>query len=226
MLQLPDVSSLHPVGRRPATGFGRVLGGGARGARRLQHHHRLHSGRQLALAGQTGGQRRGDRGRGSPPRLRFMSCGPAAGCGAAAGAELASSDHLHFGALRAAARLPAWAGGGAAAGWELDGADHFCALRAAVRRLAVAGCWGATPSIPSSHVTKAHPLNCPHPHIATPHAPTYSLTQVLDWNRAPILTGQHPRSRCPSCTPHHIPPAHLSTHPSLTPGWRPRGVGY
>jgi hypothetical protein len=42
-------------------------------------------------------------------------------------------------ALRAAARLPAWAGGGAAAGWELDGADHLCALRAAVRRLAVGG---------------------------------------------------------------------------------------
>jgi hypothetical protein len=69
-----------------------------------------------------------------------MSCGPAAGCGAAAGAELACADHLHLGALRAAARLPAWAGVGAAAGWELDGADHLCALRAAVRRLAEAGC--------------------------------------------------------------------------------------
>ncbi len=61
------------------------------------------------------------------------------------------------------------------------------------------------------------------------HAPTYSLTQVLGWNRAPILTGPHPRSRRPSCTPPHIPRAHFSTHPSLTyPSIAngPRGVGY
>ncbi len=43
---------------------------------------------------------------------------------------------------------------------------------------------------------------------------THLLThQVPGWNRALILTGPHPRSRRPSCTPHHIPPSHLSTQP-------------
>ncbi len=138
------------------------------------------------------------------------------GCGAAAGVELGGTDHFHLYALRAAARQPAWAGGGAAAGWELDGADHLCAFQAAVRRLALAGC-GAISSILPSYVTTAHLLNCLHSHIATPHAPAYSLTQVPGWNRDPILTGPHLRSRRPSCTPHHIPPSHVSIHPSLTP---------
>ncbi len=65
-------------------------------------------------------------------------------CGAAPGAELAGADHFHLYALRAAARQPAWVGCGAAAGWELDVADHLCALLAAVRRMASAGCRGDT----------------------------------------------------------------------------------
>ncbi len=117
---------------------------------------------------------------------------------AVAGAELAGADHFHLYALRAAARQPAWAGCGAA----------------------------ATQSIPPLHLTTAYPLNYSFSHMATPHAPTYSLTQVPGWNQDPILTGPHPRSRMPSlsCTPHYIPhhisaltlPLHLHPSPMAT----------
>ncbi len=101
---------------------------------------------------------------------------------AAAGAELAGADHLHLCALWAAALLPAWACGGAAAVWELDGADHLCALRAAVRRLAVAGCWGETQSIPPArhNGTSTQLFTCPYCNSTRTHLlthPSFGLEQ-------------------------------------------------
>ena len=214
--------------RRTSTASQQALGGGARGARRLRHHHRLHSAGSRPVAGLGRPDGRSTAGR---PRARIASTSTLY--------ELRPGSRLWGGGWRGArwrgppssrcstGRRPAaglgrwWGGGRLGARWRgppLCPAGRRQAVGCGwlVRRLAVAGCWGATPSIPPSHVTTAHPLNCPHPHIATPHAPTYSLTQVLGWNRAPILTGPHPRSRRPSGTPHHIPPAHLNTHPSLT----------
>jgi hypothetical protein len=76
-----DRAAMASVGRWAARG------GFARGACLLRQYHRLHAAghrptaRQPALAGRWGGKRRGARWRGSPPRLRFMGCRPAAGLG-------------------------------------------------------------------------------------------------------------------------------------------------
>jgi hypothetical protein len=158
----------------------------------------------------------------SPPRLRFVGCSTAAGLGRMWGGSWRGSSWrgplsplLSTGSRPAAA----WSGGRL-------GAPSRCALTTSVPCWQPSGCWlwplrgdtiHSTLTGPQWMCTTSHPLNYSHSYIATPHAPTYSLTQVPGWNWNPILTRPHPRSRWPSYTTHHTPPSHLNTHPFFTP---------
>jgi hypothetical protein len=117
-------------------------------------------------------------------------------------------DHFHLYALQAAAWQPAWACCGAAAGWELNCSDHLCALLAAVWRLALTCCW-TTQSIPPSHITTAHPLNCSHSY----HNST--RTHLLTHSSFGLEPGPDSDRATPKI-PAAQPELHTSPHPLTT----------